>query len=285
MFLLLLDRVDVLPSINTIAHYENFPVASLLLPRQYRTAVASIYHFARYADDLADEGVMSIDERLMRLEECVVNLSDIAAGRTPSLPLFQALRKTYQQHSFPISLCLDLLSAFKQDVVKARYQDFGEVVEYCRLSANPVGRLLLYIFKQATPRNLALSDGICTSLQLINFLQDIVIDYQKGRIYLPQSELTRFKVNEAEIAQQHFTPAFSALMQYQIERARKMLQAGAPLGRLLPGRIGLEIRTIILGGEVILRKLYTQKGNLFMHRPTLTKRDWVYMLYRAIRKK
>jgi squalene synthase HpnC len=273
----------VLTSLHTVEHYENFPVASWLLPRRYRAAVASIYHFARYADDLADEGSMMADERLQRLDECVKYLQDIQAGRAPSHPLFQALMKTYRQYGFPLTLCLDLLSAFKQDVLKTRYQDFGEVMTYCRCSANPVGRLLLFIFAQASASNLALSDEICTSLQLINFLQDIALDYQKGRIYLPQAELTQFKVSEAEIAQHHFTPAFSNLMQYQIERAYKMLQAGAPLGRLLPGRIGLEIRTMIAGGKVILHKLNADK-NIFIHRPTLTRRDWIYMLYCALRK-
>lgn len=270
---------------QTVTHYENFPVASFLLPAKYRSAVASIYHFARYADDLADEGDAGAQVRLARLNDCLVQLEEIEAGRIPASPIFQALGKTYQQYAFPIQLCRDLLSAFKQDVVKTRYADFAEVVDYCRRSANPVGRLLLYIFNYATPRNLALSDGICTSLQLINFLQDVAVDAQKGRIYLPQDALLHFQVSEADIMRQQYTPAFAAMMLQLIERTRKILQGGAPLGKVLPGRIGLEIRMIILGGEVILRKLHTCQGNVFMHRPRLNRRDWLYMLYRALRRK
>lgn len=268
---------------HTVAHYENFPVASLLLPKQYRAAVASIYHFARYADDLADEGEMATEIRLKKLTDCEGYLHEIAEGKLPAMPLFQALMKTYQQTAFPLSLCADLLSAFKQDIVKVRYQDEAEVNAYCRRSANPVGRLLLHIVKQASCQNLALSDEICTALQLINFLQDIAIDYQKGRIYLPQSVLDSAKVKETDIAQSRFTPAFSAMMLEQVAEISKRLQAGALLGKTLHGRVGLEIRMIILGGKVILHKLQACQGNVFSYRPQLTRRDWFYMMYQALK--
>lgn len=269
---------------KTVAHYENFPVASFLLPKVYRSAVASIYHFARFADDLADEGELPPDLRLAKLGACEEQLKDIVTGRMSHEPLFQALAKTYQQYVFPMSLCFDLLSAFKQDVVKVRYESIDSVMDYCCRSANPVGRLLLHIFDEASPENLELSDAICTSLQWINFLQDVAVDYQKGRIYLPKTELEAFGVTEKEIALGQCTPAFSALMKAQIERTRALLQKGALLGRRLPGRIGLEIRLIILGGARILSHVERVNGDVFSASPRLGQRDWMIMLYHALKK-
>lgn len=270
---------------KTVEHYENFPVASILLPKRYRSTVASIYHFARFADDLADEGDLSPEERLIRLAECQICLEMVAQGENPKLAVFQALAKSYQQYHFPITLCFDLISAFQQDVVQTRYERLEDVMDYCRRSANPVGRLLLFIFTEASPENLVLSDKICTSLQWINFLQDVAIDYQKGRIYLPFEDLNQFSVSEEVIKTQRFTPAFAALMQYTLQRTRELLKEGSALGNRLPGRIGLEIRIIIWGAEMILRKLAKNQGNIFQYRPTLTKRDWCYMFYQALRRK
>lgn len=270
---------------NTVAHYENFPVASFLLPKKHRAAVASIYHFARYADDLADEGELTNKERLKSLAACQTELESIQAGEKPKLAVFQALAENYQQSRFPLALCFDLLSAFRQDVVKSRYDFYEEVLDYCRRSANPVGRLLLHLFGYATPENMMLSDKICTSLQWVNFLQDVVMDAQKNRIYFPREDLQLFAVTEKEIKAQHYTENFAALMQYTAHRTRVLLHEGAALGKCLPGRIGLEIRMIIWGAEMILRKLIHQRSNIFQYRPTLTKRDWCYMLYQALRKK
>lgn len=269
---------------KTVAHYENFPVASFLLPKVYRSAVASLYHFARFADDLADEGEASPELRLSQLSACEEQLALIVAGGTSHEPLFQALAKTYQRYAFPMSLCFDLLSAFKQDVVKVRYESIDSVMDYCRRSANPVGRLLLHIFDEDSPVNLELSDAICTSLQWINFLQDVAIDYQKGRIYFPQAELDAFGVTEKEISLGQCTPAFAALMKAQIDRTRALLQEGAILGRRLPGRIGLEIRLIILGGARILSHLERVNGDVFSASPRLGQRDWMIMLYHALKK-
>jgi squalene synthase HpnC len=176
----------------------------------------------------------------------------------------------------------DLLDAFSQDVVKKRYAHFGEVMDYCRRSANPVGRLLLHLYGATDSRNLAYSDAICSSLQLINFLQDVAIDYRKDRIYLPQDEMKKHCISEEQIARGDSGGAWGMFMLFQIERARKMLNAGAPLGKILPGRIGLEMRMIIMGGESILRKLHKSRGDVFNQRPVLKPGDWAYMLYRSI---
>jgi squalene synthase HpnC len=175
-----------------------------------------------------------------------------------------------------------LLDAFSQDVVKTRYAHFGEVMEYCRKSANPIGRLLLMLYGDHDLKHHAWSDGICSALQLINFLQDVAVDYRKGRIYLPQDEMAKFGISERQIAEGRMDGLWQQFMKTQIERARRMLAAGAPLGLALKGRVGIEMRLIILGGERILAKLHESRGDMFKQRPTLGLADWLYMLRGAL---
>jgi squalene synthase HpnC len=264
-----------------VDHYENFPVASWLLPATLRRPVEAIYVFARAADDFADEGERTNAERLAALEGFRNELRRIEQGGTPQGSVLGNLARVIREHELPLQPFHDLLDAFSQDVTKRRYDDFGEVMDYCRRSANPIGRLLLHLYGAATPRNFALSDGICASLQLINFLQDIPIDYRKGRIYLPQDEMARYRITEDQISRGDTGGLWRAFILAQVERARKILQAGAPLGSILPGRVGLEMRMIILGGERILKKIFDTGGDVFAHRPVLQARDWAYMLWRA----
>jgi squalene synthase HpnC len=195
--------------------------------------------------------------------------------------LFQELRPIIGEYRLPLNLFHDLLSAFAQDVAKKRYANFAEVLDYSRRSANPVGRLLLALYRAATPQNLAWSDDICTSLQIINFLQDIAIDHAKGRIYMPQDELARYRVSEAQIAAHDAGGAWRDFMMFQIERARAMLWRGAPLGRALKGRIGLEMRMIISGGDRVLTKIRHAQCDVFRHRPVLRAYDWPLMYART----
>jgi squalene synthase HpnC len=264
-----------------INHYENFPVASLLLPTRFRHPIALIYRFAREADDLADEGDLSAPARLEQLERFHEQLRRIERGDAPDIPWFAALAAVIREHELPVSAFSDLLSAFAQDVTRTRYADIAEVLDYCRRSANPVGRLLLQLFRSASGRNLAWSDSICSALQLVNFWQDVAIDYAKGRIYLPQDEMKRHGVTEQHIAGQRCDGAWRALIRSQIERARGMLKAGEPLGRALPGRIGLEIRATVQGGLRILEKLERVRCDMFRHRPALRWHDWPVILARA----
>ncbi len=168
---------------SSVEHYENFPVASILMPRRLRKPVAAIYHFARAADDIADEGDLPDEERLRQLDGFRAELARIAGNETSLTPLFHNLAAEIRQHALPMQPLYDLLDAFSQDVVKKRYADFDELLDYCRRSANPVGTLLLHLYEEATPVNIAYSDAICTSLQLINFWQDVAKDYAIGRIY------------------------------------------------------------------------------------------------------
>ncbi len=261
-----------------VDHYENFPVASILLPRRLRRAVAIIYHFARQADDFADEGNISNEQRLAKLDTFRSELRRIANHETPQTPLFHDVADIVAQHQLPLQLFHDLLDAFSQDVIKKRYANFDEVLDYCRRSANPVGRLLLHLYEESTPQNLIYSDAICTSLQLINFWQDVKKDDAIGRIYLPQDEMARFGVTEKQIAEERVDAPWRELMQFQVQRARDMMNSGAPLGSILTGRIGLEMRLIIAGGNRILAKLEKNNFDMFRHRPVLRPFDWVIML-------
>jgi phytoene synthase len=263
-------------------HYENFPVASLLLPSRFRRPIALIYRFAREADDLADEGDTPAPARLEQLERFHEQLRRIGRGAAPDIPWFAALATVIREHDLPLPAFADLLSAFAQDVIRKRYADFAEVLDYCRRSANPVGRLLLHLFRSTSDRNFEWSDSICSALQLVNFWQDVPIDYAKGRIYLPQDEMRRCGVTEQHVAGRLCDDAWRTLIQSQIDRARGMLEAGAPLGRVLPGRIGLEIRATVQGGLRILEKLERAGCDMFRQRPVLKWHDWPVILARAL---
>ena len=265
-------------------HYENFPVASLLLPKDLRYAIAVIYAFARTADDYADEGELSEQQRLDYLETYSNNLDALQHGE-PDNDIFVALKHVIVTHQLPAQLFHDLLSAFKQDVTKKRYQSFNEVLDYCRRSANPVGRLLLHLLKQATPQNLQYSDAICSSLQLINFLQDIAQDYdENGRIYLPLDEMQQFGVNEQQIATRQSTDAMRAFINQQTQRAKTMILDGAPLGNRIHGRFGLQLRMMINGGLQVLNLLENQTQSVFT-RPRLKTMDWLKIAAFGVSKK
>ena len=254
------------------SHYENFPVASRLLPGRLRDPVAAIYAFARTADDIADAGDLPGELRLHRLDEMAMALDAVQTGRTNDSLLFRALADTISRYRLPVDLFRDLLSAFRQDVSKTRYTDFEEIMDYCKRSANPVGRLMLHLTGQASESKLLMSDAVCSALQLINFVQDIDRDYRDNhRIYIPLDEMQRFAVSEQEIGRRRNSPRFKQLIHFQIQRAAELLRSGSPLGRQTRGRFGLELRAIILGGARILEKLAKQ-DDLF-DRPRLNSSD------------
>jgi len=249
----------------SVAHYENFPVASVLLPAPMRAPVSVIYRFARTADDIADEGDDAPAARLAKLE----------AHRGE-------IERIVREHGLPRGPFADLLDAFSQDIVKTRYADFAELLEYCRRSANPVGRLLLHLFKRTSETDLRQSDAICSALQLVNFWQDVAIDYAKGRIYLPQDEMQAHGVTEAHLAAARCDDTWRALLAFQVRRTRELMLAGAPLGRRLPGRIGLEIRATVQGGLRILEKIERVGFDVFRRRPVLRWFDWPLVAARAL---
>ena len=263
-------------------HYENFPVASRLVPARLRPAVVAIYKFARTADDLADEGDAPPGTRLAALETFSRALDAIGRGETPPLAPFPDLAVAIRAHGLPLDPFHALLSAFSQDVTRTRYATFADVADYCERSANPVGRLMLALYRAATPANERASDAICTGLQLANFWQDIAIDWTKGRLYVPQDELARFGVTEAQVAAGRSDGGWPGLMRFQTERARALLDAGRPLLDALPWRLRLEIGAVIAGGRRVLARIDQVDGDVFRRRPVLGPVDWFAVALRAL---
>lgn len=264
-----------------VDHYENFPVASWLVPARLRPPIEAIYAFARGADDIADEGHLPDAQRLEGLDAYLRALDAIERGRNPGSG-FERIEEAIRAWHLPIALLRDLIDAFKQDVVKKRYATFAEVMDYSRRSANPVGRLVLHVFGKAGADNHRMSDLICSSLQVINFWQDVGVDWEKGRVYIPREDLERFGVTEEDIAARKVTGAWRELMRFECARARTMLREGAPLGHVLPGRLGLEIRATVSGGAAILDKIDAAGGDVFRYRPQLRKLDWAMILAKAV---
>lgn len=266
-----------------VDHYENFPVASILMPKKLVPAVEAIYAFARSADDLADEGDASPAQRLAALAAYEVALDGIETGELQADPMFARLARVIAQFRLPLQPFRDLLSAFRQDIVTNRYAGFEALLDYCRRSANPVGLLMLSLYGEAGERNVRDSDAICSALQLINFLQDVAIDRNKDRIYIPLDELAEHGVDPAQLDQGMADQRWRALMAFEVQRARAMMLGGAPLARRLPGRIGWELRLVVQGGLRILDKIEAVDYDVFSRRPQLTKADWAVMLWRAIK--
>jgi len=262
----------------SVDHYENFPVASVLLPARLRPAVQAIYAFARSADDLADEGDATSEDRLAALDAYDAALLRIERGEPVAGPVFAPLAAAVREFGLPLQPLRDLLSAFRQDVVTSRYPDFESLRDYCRRSANPVGHLMLHLYGAADARNLREADAICSALQLINFWQDVALDWEKERIYLPQEDLARFQVSEAHIAQARVDARWRALMAFEVNRARALMLSGAPLACRLPGRIGWELRLVVQGGLRILERIEAADYDVFRRRPQIGARDWPPLL-------
>lgn len=278
----------------SVNHYENFPVASLLLPPHLRPAVRNVYAFARGADDIADEGDATPEARTAALSRWRNALQDITQHRPlvqlndHERALFEALKGTIAQHSLPVQPFFDLLSAFGQDVHTHRYTNESALLDYCSRSANPVGRIMLHLYGKVDSHNLEQSDAVCTGLQRTNFCQDVAIDWLKGRLYIPLDRLAHHGVDEAYLTQCVEQPplktsaAWQAMMREQVNASRRHLLTGRSLAYRLPGRIGFELRLVVQGGLAILDKMDRIDYNIFAHRPVLGKADWIMLLWRAL---
>ncbi|MCX2862619.1 squalene synthase HpnC [Paucibacter sp. PLA-PC-4] len=275
-----------MPAVS-IEHYENFPVASWLCPPALRPAIAAIYHFARTADDIADEGEASADQRLAELRAYRLDLQAVSRGQ-PASPrwaahVFSPLGPVLQRHRLPLSLLEALLDAFEQDLVKTRYADRAELIDYCRRSADPVGRLLLHLYGVADAQALRQSDAICSSLQLINFWQDMSRDGPRGRVYAPQQDLSRHGLSAEALQRCEDSPAARALLRDLCDWAERLMHEGAPLVHRLPGRAGWELRLVVQGGLRILAKIKAMDHATLLTRPRLHAIDLPPMLWRALR--
>lgn len=256
------------------SHYENFPVASKLLSKELRDPVSAIYAFARIADDIADEGDAEPQQRLDALKQHGLKLERALAGDTDLEPVFIAAADTIAKFKLDKQLFHDLLTAFSMDITTKRYASFAELINYCRYSANPVGRLLIQLAGKDNVINKQYSDSVCTALQLINFHQDIEQDLvENDRIYLPQDEMQASGITEQQLSDKQNNPTILAFMHGQYRRADKMLLSGYPLTNILGGKLGLELRVTILAAHRVSLKLIRQK-NIY-GRPRLGKLDWL----------
>jgi squalene synthase HpnC len=276
---------------SAIDHYENFPVASWLCPKALRAPISAIYHFARTADDIADEGDATPAQRLETLRTYRQALAAACHGRsddpTPGWPdVFAPLRRAVANHQLPPALLHDLLDAFVQDTEKSRdnatYATEAELLDYCRRSANPVGRLLLHLYGVTGEQALAESDAICSALQLINFWQDLSVDIPRGRYYITDAMCRQFGVTRDDLQTLSQTPAATQLVAACAYSARVGMLKGAPLVHRIPGRAGWELRLVVQGGLRILDKIASLNFATLKTRPTLKWWDFPVMVWRAL---
>jgi hydroxysqualene synthase len=267
---------------TSVDHYENFPVASFLCPPALRPAVIAIYHFARTADDIADEGDAPPADRLAALERYELALKDAVLGRKGNEwpQVFGPLAAQIAVHRLPIPLLNQLLAAFKQDTHNPIYPDRAALLDYCSRSADPIGRLLLHLSGVREPEALAQSDAICTALQLINFWQDMSVDHPRGRFYVPLADAQRHGLDVETLSRD--SDASRALVHELCAWARGLMLQGEPLVHRLPGRFGWELRLVVQGGLRILDKIEAHGFNALGHRPTIGTADAPLLLWRAL---
>lgn len=267
----------------SVDHYENFPVASWLCPPPLRPAVVALYHFARTADDLADEGDASPVERARALQAYRADLAAVVRRDAPSSRWPEVFRPLARElHRFEPALLHDLLDAFEQDLAPPRYRDRLHLLDYCRRSANPVGRLLLGLYGVHDARSLQRSDAICSALQLINFWQDFTRDGPIGRLYVPQADLDAHRVTAEQVLACEDSPAARALIRDLCRWARSLMLQGAPLALTLKGRAGWELRLVVQGGLAILDKIEARGYDSLRHRPRLRLWDLPRLAWRAL---
>ncbi len=262
-------------------HYENFPVASFLLPSDQKLKIKLIYWFARTADDIADEGHIPAEKRIDLLNQFEGEFLK-SLNHSSEISYMNQLGKVVISDKLSPELFLKLLSAFKQDVTKNRYFNFEEILNYCNRSANPVGRLVLELFKYSNEELMNYSDKICTSLQLINFIQDTQIDLKKNRLYYPLSEFQDFQITEQDFFKLNFNPSMREYIKFNVNRAQDLMNQGKPLLNFLKGRLAIEIKWTILGGEEILKKIKKADFNVMTVRPTISKFDYSKIFIRSL---
>jgi len=276
------------------AHYENFPVASVLVPRDMRRHVAALYAFARAADDFADEGERTVDERFTLLDGWLRRLRRSASSNVPgpaprpgeprhTVSIFLAVGASIRERGLPAELFEDLLSAFRQDVTRTRYSTWDEVLDYCRRSANPVGRLVLRIAGYHDAALDRYSDAVCTALQLTNFWQDLIIDFRRGRLYLPEEERRLHGAREEDLAEGRVTAAWQRALSAAALRTRTLFDGGRPVCDAVRGRLGYELRATWLGGVRVLDRLERVDFDVKRQRPALGIADAPWLAWQMLR--
>ena len=262
-------------------HYENFPVGSFLIPKRYREPIHLVYTFARVADDFADEGTMSVAERIDKLNEWQYLLHKAVKGQS-SIEIFVKLSGVLAEYQIPLHLFDDLIVAFRMDASNPEYETFEEVLGYCKFSANPIGRIMLRIFDCSTDETNRLSDAICTALQLANFWQDISVDTRRNRIYIPKSDFQKFNLQPSDLTSSMNEKAFRELMKMQIDRTRNLFEIGKPLFSLVNKQFQFELKMIWHGGMRILEKIEAQNFETRNKRPALNLFDKILIVTRSL---
>lgn len=261
-------------------HYENFHVVSFLLPKRLHQDFYNVYSFCRWADDLGDE-IGDTTESLRLLRWWREELHAMYEGRAEH-PVYVALRTTVNRHELPREPFDDLITAFEQDQTVTRYNNWEEVFQYCRYSANPVGRLLLYLCGYSDAERQRLSDATCTALQLANFWQDVMVDWRKDRVYLPLDVLARHGCGVESIAEQRFDSRFAAAMREAVEVARELFLTGLPLAGQVDRRLAVDLELFSRGGMRVLEKIERQGYNVLSRRPAISKVERAGLLLSAI---
>ena len=257
-------------------HFKYFPNTLWLLPTKIRNPICAIYAFARTANDLADKGTATENERLKQIDKMAQNLDTIRYGKTIEDPIFIALSDTIEKFDLPISLLHDLLIAPRMDVTVHRYENFDDLLNYCKYSANPIGQLLLYLFNSVSVQNISYSNAICSALQLINILLHVEQDYiEQGIIYLPLNDMQKYNINESALSDKTFSPEFRQLIESLLVRVQEMLNSGKPLAKELSGRVGFELKLTVTSANRIIHKISSNQTDVF----TQQKLNWLDIIW------
>ncbi|MDA8869125.1 squalene/phytoene synthase family protein [Methylophilaceae bacterium] len=266
----------------TKKHYENFPVATLLFPKAHRDAATILYSFARNADDIADEGELTRNERKELLKEIEININSIKHQKKIQTPFFRDLDKVINQYSLDVKLFERFMSAFKQDVEKKSYRNFNDLINYCNKAACPAGEMILSLFDSHNKKNVSYSNSLCQALALIGMTQDIYEDFLKGRVYIPLTEMKKFTLKESDIKTKSFNHNWKMFKISWLKRIELLLSKGRPLGENVTGRLKLQIKILIAGAELLATRLKKEDCDWFVNPPKISNFDWITLLVKTI---
>ena len=266
----------------TKKHYENFPVATLLFPKAHRDAATILYSFARNADDIADEGDLTRNERKKLLREIEININAIKHQKKIQAPFFRDLERVINQYLLDIKLFEQLMSAFKQDIEKKSYRNFNDLITYCNKAACPAGEMILSLFDAHNKKNISYSNNLCQALALIGMTQDIFEDFLKGRVYIPSTEMKKFTLKESDIKSKSFNHNWKTFKLPWLTRIELLLNKGRPLGESVTGRLKLQIKILIAGADLLVKRLKKEDCDWFVDPPKISNFDWIILLVKTI---
>jgi len=266
----------------TKKHYENFPVATLLFPKAHRDVATILYSFARNADDIADEGDLTRNERKKLLREIEININAIKHQKKIQAPFFRDLERVINQYSLDIKLFEQLMSAFKQDIEKKSYRNFNDLITYCNKAACPAGEMILSLFDAHNKKNISYSNNLCQALALIGMTQDIFEDFLKGRVYIPSTEMKKFTLKESDIKSKSFNHNWKTFKLPWLTRIELLLNKGRPLGESVTGRLKLQIKILIAGADLLVKRLKKEDCDWFVNPPKISNFDWIILLVKTI---